>query len=116
MTPPSGCLGYFPAIVCVVCDSPIDALVALCVPRDEAMMLVTASWKNSGEAECLIATIHGGRTIAALHTLDGRWAACNAFVDEIFATPLGASRKLDRLLRRGRRGYVGYVRNAPELP
>ena len=106
--------GYFPAIVCVVCDSPIDALVALCVPRQEAMMLVTASW-GSGDTRCIVATLHGGRPIAALLTPEGRWAACNAFLDEIFSTPQEAGRRLDRLLRRGRRGYVGHVLRAPDM-
>lgn len=100
--------GYFPAIVCVVCDSPIDALVALCVPRDEAMELVTASWRG-GEAGCIVATLHGGRPIAVLATPEGRWAACNAFLDEIFPTPQEAGRRLDELLKRGRRGYIGHV-------
>ncbi len=100
--------GYFPAIVCIVCDSQIDALVALCVPRDEAMSLVTASWRDS-EAGCIVATLHGGRQVAVLPTPEGRWAACNAFTDELFATPQAAGRRLDKLLRRGRIGYVGYV-------
>lgn len=101
--------GYFPAIVCIVCDSPIDALVALCVRRDEAMMLVTAS-RESSEAGCIVATLHGGRPIAVVRTPEGRWAACNAFLDEVFATPQEAGRRLDRLLKRGRQGYVGCVR------
>ena len=113
MNPIPNFRGYFPAIVCVVCDSPIDALVALCVPRDEAMMLVTASW-GSGETECIVATLHGGRPIAVLRTPEGRWAACNAFLDEMFATPQEAGRRLDRLLRRGRRGYVGYLPHGPD--
>jgi len=104
-------LGYFPAIVCTVCDSPIDALVALCLPREEAMLLVEASRGNGG-AECLVATLHGGRAIAVLHTPEGQWAACNAFLDELFATPQEAARRLDRLLKRGRHGYVGHVRRA----
>lgn len=101
-------IGYFPAIVCIVCDSPIDALVALCLPRAEAMSLVAASRQGSGAA-CLVATLHGGRSIAVLPTPEGRWAACNAFMDELFASPQAAARRLDELLRRGRRGYVGYV-------
>lgn len=107
--------GYFPAIVCVVCDSPIDALVALCVPRDEAMELVTASWRG-GEEGCIVTTLHGGRRIAVLSTPEGRWAACNAFLDELFATPQEAGRRLDKMLKRGRRGYVGYVRRASYVP
>lgn len=106
--------GYFPAIVCIVCDSPIDALVALCVPRKEAMDLVTASWGS--EAGCLVAILHGGRPVAVLPTQEGRWAACNAFLDELFATPQEAGRRLDELLRRGRRGYVGFVQRAPVVP
>jgi hypothetical protein len=106
-------LTYFPAIVCIVCDSPIDALVALCVPRKEAMELVTASlWGD--ETDCIVTTLHGGRPVAVLLTPDGRWAACNAFLDELFATPQEAGRRLAELLRRGRRGYVGHVRRAPD--
>jgi hypothetical protein len=100
--------GYFPAIVCIVCDSPIDALVALCVPRQEAMALVTASWAGKDTA-CIVTTLHGGRAVAALFTPEGRWVACNAFLDEMFATPQAANRRLAELLRRGRRGYVGFV-------
>lgn len=112
LTPTANLSGYFPAIVCVVCDSPIDALVALCVPRDEAMLLVTTSWRERN-AGCIVATLHGGRPIAVLPTPEGRWAACNAFMDELFATPLEARRRLDKLLKRGRRGYVGHVERAP---
>ncbi|MDO8931146.1 MAG: hypothetical protein Q7U97_02015 [Rhodocyclaceae bacterium] len=114
-TPAAAAFGYFPAIVCVVCDSPVDALVALCVRRDEAMELVVASWQDSG-ASCIVATLHGGRPIAALLTPEGRWAACNAFMDELFATPHEAGRRLDQLLKRGRRGYVGHVRHAADTP
>jgi hypothetical protein len=114
MNPTPHPFGFFPAIVCTVCDSPIDALVALCVPRAEAMMLFTASWR-SGETECIMATLHGGRPIAVIHTPEGRWAACNAFLDEFFATPQEAGRRLDRLLKRGRHGYVGYARCAPDV-
>jgi hypothetical protein len=106
-------LRYFPAIVCIVCDSPIDALVALCVPRKEAMELVTASWCGD-ETGCIVTTLHGGRPVAVLLTPEGRWAACNAFLDEFFATPQEASRRLAELLRRGRRGYVGHLRCAPD--
>lgn len=118
LTPTPNLFGYFPAIVCIVCDSPIDALVALCVPRDEAMALVTASWGES-EAGCIVATLHGGRPIAVLPTPEGRWAGCNAFLDEFFATPQEAGRRLDKLLKRGRMGYigyVGYVQRAPDVP
>ena len=100
--------GYFPAILCQTCDSPIDALVALCLPRDEAMLLVTSAWRKKG-SDCLVATLHGGRKIAVLATPEGRWAACNAFMDELYATPQEAGKRLEQLLKRGRRGYVGYI-------
>ena len=99
-------VSYFPAILCVECDSPIDALVALCVPRDEAMDLVAASWRNKGAA-CVLATLDGGRAVAAVRTPEGRWAACNAFLDYCASSPGEAQRQLDKLLKRGRRGYVG---------
>ena len=97
---------YFPAILCVECDSPIDALIALCVPRDEAMDLVAASWDDDPSAS-LMATLDGGRNVAALRTPEGRWAACNAFLDYACSTPREAERQLQKLLKRGRRGYVG---------
>jgi hypothetical protein len=99
---------YFPAIVCVECDSPIDALVALCIPRDEAMNLVAASWRG-GESTCVLATVDGGRSVAALRTPQGRWAACNAFLDKRFKSKREAERELGKLLKRGRRGYVGML-------
>ena len=114
LTPAENLSGYFPAIVCLICDSPIDALVALCLPRDEAMLLVTTSWRER-DAGCLVATVHGGRSIAVMLTPEGRWAACNAFLDELFATPQEAARRLDRLLRRGRHGYVGYLGRATDV-
>jgi hypothetical protein len=106
--------GYFPAIVCILCDSPVDALVALCVRRDEAMMMVTAARGNRHQMECFVTTLHGGRPIAVLRTPEGRWAACNAFMDELFATPEAAARKLARLLKRGRQGYVGFAQDAAD--
>ena len=112
---PSDPFDYFPVILCIVCDSPIDALVALCVRRGEAMDLVTAvRW--SGETGCIVTTLHGGRQIAVMPTSDGRWAACNAFLDEVFTTRQEATWKLNTLLKRGRTGYVGYVqRTVPPI-
>lgn len=101
-------LRYFPAILCVECDSPIDALVALCVPRDEAAELVAASWREADSAT-LVTTLDGGRPVAVLRTPEGRWAACNAFLDTCYATPQEAERRLAHLLKRGRRGYVGVL-------
>ena len=97
---------YFPAIICAEFDSPIDALIALCVPQDEAMNLVAASWRNA-DSSCVIATIDGGRNVAALRTPEGRWAACNAFLDYRCPTARDAERQLQKLLKRGRRGCVG---------
>ena len=101
---------YFPAIVCAVHDSPVDALVALCVPRNEAMDLVTASWR-ADDVGCIVATLDGGRTVAVLSTPEGRWAACNAFLEECCATHQEAGKRLEKLLRKGRYGYVGCVRH-----
>lgn len=99
----------------MVFDSPIDALVALCVRRKEATELVNASWYGD-ERGCIVTTLHGGRAVAALLTPEGRWAACNVFLDELFATPQEASRRLAELLRFGRRGYVGHLRCASAMP
>jgi hypothetical protein len=57
--------GYFAAIVCRVCDSPIDALVALCVRRNEATMLVHAA-RSGGEPRCIVALL---RTLDLIITL-----------------------------------------------
>ena len=99
---------YFPAIVCAEFDSPIDALVSLCVPADEAMDLVSATW-TTGEADCVMTVIDGGRTVAALRTAQGRWAACNAFAGQLCATAREAERRLEKLLKQGRRGTVGVI-------
>jgi hypothetical protein len=99
---------YFPAIVCAEFDSPIDALISLCVPQDEAMTLVAASWRSGGPS-CVVATIDGGRAVAALRTTDGRWAACNAFLDHCCASRSEAERQLKKLLKRGKRGCVGVL-------
>ena len=97
---------YFPAILCAEFDSPIDALVSLCVPQDEARDLVAASWRDGG-VSCVVSTLAGGRAVAALRTTEGRWAACNAFLDYCSSTPGEAERQLKKLLKRGRQGYVG---------
>lgn len=104
---------YFPAIVCAEADSPIDALLALCVPHDEAMALVAASWDSNPQAS-LITTIDGGRHVAALRTPDGRWAGCHAFIDHACSTPQEAERRLHKLLKRGKKGYVGQLPTASD--
>lgn len=111
----SGQLRYFPAVLCVLCDSPVDALVALCVPRDEAMALVVASWSDEAPS-CVLATLDGGRCVAALRTEQGRWAACNAFHEHACATRSDAERALQKLLARGRRGYIGVLATDEKKP
>ena len=101
-------LRYFPAIICAEFDSPIDALVSLCVPQEEAMNLVAASWRG-GESACVVAKLDGGRSVAALRIPEGRWAACNAFLDYCSPTRSEAERQLHKLLRRGRKGSVGVL-------
>ncbi|WP_313951522.1 hypothetical protein [Accumulibacter sp.] len=96
---------YFPAIVRTEHDSPIDALVAACVPRHEAMNLVAASWADE-DSSCLVASVDGGRPVVVLRTPGGRWAACNAFVAVLYSTPQQADRRLGELLKGQRHGYV----------
>ncbi len=100
---------YFPAVICAVYDSPIDALIGLHVPHDDAMDLVAAAWMGE-DTGCVLATVDGGRSVAAIRLPDGRWAACNAFVAESCATPDEARRRLKKLLKRGRRGTIGSIR------
>lgn len=100
---------YFPAVICTIHDSPIDALIGLHVPQDEAMDLVAAAWAGESAA-CVLATVDGGRSVAAIRLPDGRWAACNAFVDEACSTRREAERRLQKLLKRGRSGTIGIVR------
>ncbi len=110
-----GKLSYFPAGLCALCDSPIDALDALHVPRDEAMALVVASWADEPPS-CVLATLDGGRCVAALRTEQGRWAACNAFHEYASATRSDAERALRKLLGRGRNGYVGVIATGKKKP
>jgi hypothetical protein len=100
---------YFPAVICAEYDSPIDALLGLHVPRDEAMNLVAAAWaegRTSGP-QCVLARVDGGRHVAAILLPNGRWAACNAFVEQPCATPRDAERRLKKLMKRGQRGTIG---------
>jgi hypothetical protein len=97
---------YFPAAICAEYDSPVDALASLCVPRDEAMDLLAAAWSGGGE-RCVVARIDGGRPVAAILLASGRWAACHVFAGPACTTPREAERRLEKLLRRGRRGTVG---------
>lgn len=99
--------GYFPAIVRAERDSPVDALVAACVPQHEALDLVVAAWWQPA-AYYLLATIEGGRSVVVVPTPDGRWAACNAFLDEMCRTAEEAEVCLSRKFGR-RKGYVVFV-------
>jgi hypothetical protein len=110
---------FFPAIICGQFDSPIDALVSLCVAHDEAMDLVASSWRGAASScttSCIVATIDGGRSVAVLRGDDGRWTACNAFLDHASASRSEAERQLKKLLRRGRSGTIGVLprASAPE--
>ena len=105
---------YFPAVLCAEYDSPIDALIALCVPRDEVMDLVAASWGEGGHGDecgevCILSTVDGGRSVVAIRTAQGRWAACHAFPELACASRKDAERQLGKLLKRGRRGYVAVL-------
>ena len=56
---------FIPLIICTEFDSPIDALLSLCVPHDEVMDLVAASWLDDGR-DCVATQIDGGRAVAVL--------------------------------------------------
>lgn len=104
-------LVYFPAILRSEHESPIDALVALGLPREECMDLVAASWHRPGES--LVAQVDGGRAVAVLPLPGGRWAACNAYLEHACASPRDAARRLEKLSKRGRQGLVGAFRQEP---
>lgn len=117
---------YFPAVVCAEFDSPVDALRSLCVPHEEAMDLVAASWfppsprramkpadvcDTCKRDECgqyaLVTTIDGGRSVAVLRLNNGRWAACYAYPEQAATSRVEAERRLRRLTRGKKRGLVG---------
>lgn len=102
---------YLPAIICAEYDSPIDALLGLHIPLDEAMDLVAAHW-HGGAVGCVLASADGGRAVAAILLPSGRWAACNAFVTHLCDRRSEAERQLRKLAKRGRRGCVGELRGA----
>ena len=99
---------FLPAVVRSEHDSALDALVALDLPRDEAMDLTVAEWGGAGLA--ILAAVDGGRPVAAVPLPDGRWAACNAYPEQAAATRSEAERRLQKLLKRGRRGLVAEAR------
>lgn len=99
---------YLPAIFCAEFDSPIDALVGLHVPQDEAMDLVAAAW-HGGTVGCILANVDGGRAVAAIRRPNGRWAGCNAFPEHLCRSPGEAERMLKKLVKRGRKGLVGVL-------
>lgn len=104
MIPDARSLRYLPVIVHSGHESAFDALVALDVPRDEAMDLVVAHWPAASVA--IFAQVDGGRAVAAVPLPDGRWAAGNAYPEHACTTAAEAERRLQRLLKRGRRGLV----------
>ena len=103
---------YFPAVIIAEYDSPIDALISLRVARDEVMDLIMATWSEDS-TQCVMARVDGGRQVAAVLLPNGRWAACNAFADPPCASPHEAGRRLEKLLKNGRRGTVGAMVSGP---
>ena len=99
---------FVPLIVCTEFDSPIDALLSLCVPHDEVMNLVFASWLSNGQ-DCVATKVDGGRAVAVMRLPEGRWAACNAYPEYGCSTRSEAERRVGKLLKRGRRGCVGVL-------
>ena len=100
--------GFLPAILCAEFDSPIDALIGLHVPQDEAMDLVASAW-HGGAASCVLASVDGGRAVAAIRLPDGRWAGCNAFPEHLCGSFAEAERRLRKLVKRGRKGLIGVL-------
>lgn len=98
---------YLPAVIRSEHDAALDALLALDLPRDEAMDLLVAAWPQDGLA--IVAAGDGGRPVAAVPLANGRWAACNVFSAYLAGTPDEARRHLRRLAKRGRRGVVACV-------
>lgn len=99
---------YFPAIVCAEYDSPIDALLGMHVAHDEAMDLVAAAW-HVGNTRSVLASVDGGRAVAAVLLASGRWAGCNAFPEMCCASYQEAERRLGKLVKRGKRGVVAEI-------
>ncbi len=97
-------IAFLPAVVRSEHESAFDALVALDVPRDEAMDLTVAEWGSVGAA--IAAAVDGGRAVAAVPLPDGRWAACNTFPEHACRSERDAARRLEKILKRGRRGLV----------
>lgn len=95
---------FLPAVILSEHETAFDALVALDVPRNEAMDLVVAGWPAS--AAPLLTSIDGGRCVAAVRLASGRWAACNAYPEAAAVTPAEAERRLTRLAGRRKRGLV----------
>ena len=105
---------FIPLIVCAEFDSPIDALLSLCVPHDEVMDMVAASWRAGGR-DCVAPPVDGGRAVAVLRLPNGRWAACNAYPSHASATRSEADRRLAKLRKRHQHGFVGVLTRAEWL-
>ena len=107
---------YFPAVVCGEFDSPIDALRSLCVPHDEAMDLVAASWREAGVFG-IVTAIDGGRSVAAIPLAGGRWAACHAYPEHAASSRSEAERRLQKIVRGKKHGVLGLLGvRCPPLP
>lgn len=116
---------HFPAIVRSEHDSPLDALLAVCIPRPEALNLLAAAWAIGG-SDCLFSILDGGRPVVVLRTPQGRWAACNAHLGELSLTLHQADRRRAKLEKGQRQAYLaslpshqlagGRRRPFPDLP
>jgi hypothetical protein len=109
-------ISFLPAIIRSEHDSAFDALLALDLPRDEAMDLTVAGWGGGeGFGLAILASVDGGRPVAAVPLADGRWAACNVYPEHAAGSCTEAARRLKKLLRRGRHGIVAEVRHPPSV-
>ena len=103
---------FLPGIIRSEHDSALDALVTQEQTREKAMDLMVAAWGGAeGAGLAILASVDGGRPVAAVPLPGGRWAACNVYVEHAASSRSEAGRRLQKLLRRGRHGIVAEFRS-----
>lgn len=114
--PPPAPVYFLPVTVRSTHVALFDALLALDVPYDEAMLLMFAHWHRPAThpGSAILASIQGGRAVAAVPESDHsgrppRWLAGNAYPQQADTDARIAARQLQRLLRRKQRGVLAQV-------
>lgn len=94
---------HYPAVAYAEFDSPIDALIALGIPRDEAQETLVATWSATyaNHHTAVITATHTEQQylIAALHLPSTRWAACKVFLEKAWSTPREVERRMGQLFK-----------------